>query len=226
MMKSAEADRVCVILGGGGHARALLDLLRSSSVAVPFAILEADPTRWGQEVHGVPVPGGDDLLAALAAEGRVNCFAVGLGGVGNNTPRQRLFELGLAAGLAPLTLIHPRAICSAWSEIGAGAQLMPGCIVNADARIGRNVIVNCGAVVEHDGEIGDHAHIATGATLAGHVLVGTGSHVGVGASVRQGVRIGRNVIVGAGAAVVHDVPDDVVVVGVPARILREQRKDA
>jgi UDP-perosamine 4-acetyltransferase len=225
-MKPAEAARVCVILGGGGHARALLDILRSNSAATPFAVLEAEPARWGQEVHGVPVLGGDDLLAALVADGRVNCFVVGLGGVGDNRPRQRLFELGLAAGLTPLTLIHPRAICSPWSVIGEGSQLLPGCIINTDAHIGRNVVVNCGAVVEHDCEIGDHVHIATGAMLAGHVQVGAGSHIGVGAAVRQSLRIGRSAVVGAGAAVVQDVPDHVVVVGVPARILRRHGTDA
>ena len=51
------------------------------------------------------------------------------------------------------------------------------------------------------------------------VYVGARSWIGIGSSVIQQVRIGSDVIVGAGAAVVSDVPNQVTVVGVPARIL-------
>ena len=68
--------------------------------------------------------------------------------------------------------------------------------------------------------------MATGARLAGGVIVGEGAHVGVGASVRQGIRIGAGAIVGAGAAVVKDVPENVVVAGVPAKVLRREAAHA
>jgi UDP-perosamine 4-acetyltransferase len=45
--------------------------------------------------------------------------------------------------------------------------------------------------------------------------------VGIGATVIEKVRIGAGAFVGAGAVVIRDVPDNVVVAGVPARILRE-----
>ena len=82
------------------------------------------------------------------------------------------------------------------------------------------MIINSGAIVEHDCVIESHAHIATGAQLASTVYVGEGSHIGIGASVRQCISIGQYAIIGAGAVVIDNVPDNVVVVGVPARILR------
>lgn len=211
---------VCVILGGGGHTRVLIDCLQVSRSAQLYGVLDRDRTGWGQTLLGVPILGGDELLAEIVAKG-VNCFAVGLGGIGDNRPRQRLFELGLFYRLEPLTVMHPMAICSRWAKVGAGSQLFPGSIVNAGAELGENVIVNSGAMVEHDCIIGSHSHVATGARLASTVRVGEGAHIGAGATVIQCITIGEGAIVGAGAAVVKDVPPYTVVVGVPAHPLRE-----
>ena len=209
----------CVVLGGGGHALVLIDSIRESGLAKIEGALDADTSRHGQKILEVPILGGDDLLGGLAAAG-VTHFAVGLGGVGDNRPRERLFELGCSCRLIPLTVRHPSAVVSRWANIGVGCQLLPGSIVNAGAALGKNVIVNSGAIVEHDCIIGEHAHIATGARLASTVWVGSGAHVGAGATVRQRIRIGEGAIVGAGAVVVKDVDPGVVVAGVPARPIR------
>ncbi len=213
----------CVILGGGGHARVLLDCIAASGAAVVEGILDADARRAGASLQGVPFLGGDDRLGEVAARG-VTHFVVGVGGAGDNGPRRRLFELARSAGLSPLTVRHPSAVVSPWSVLGAGCQLLPGSIVNAGAVLGQNVLVNSGAVVEHDCAVGDHAHIATGAVLASTVTVGEGAHVGAGATVRQCLTIGAGAVVGAGAAVVRSVPPGTMVAGVPARRLGGARE--
>lgn len=205
----------CVILGGGGHARVLIECLRASQVARPHAVLDADRSLWGREVFGVPVRGGDDLLPSLVVEG-VQHFLVGVGGTGDNEPRRRLFELARQQGLTPLRACHPSAVCSPHAVIGEGTVLFPQAVVNAGARVGANVIVNTAAVIEHDCVIGDHAHIATGAKLCSTVRVGALAHIGAGAVVRQCLTIGDGAVVGAGAAVVRDVQAGVTVFGVPA----------
>jgi UDP-perosamine 4-acetyltransferase len=209
----------CVILGGGGHARVVIDCIRESGLAKIEGALDANSSLRGKKILDVPVLGGDEMLGELAAVGTTH-FAVGLGGVGDNGPRRRLFELGCSLGLIPLTVRHPSAVISRWAGIGPGCQLMPGSIVNAGAALGKNVIVNSGAIVEHDCIIGDHAHIATGARVASTVWVGAGAHVGASATVRQGVRIGEGAVVGAGGVVVKDVGPGIVVVGVPAQPIR------
>ncbi len=216
---SAKAIPRCVILGGGGHARVVVDAILLSEVAIPYAGLDADRSLWGTTLLSVPIRGGDELLDALAHEG-VTTFVVGLGGVRDNGPRRKLFELGLQHGLIPLTVRHPSAVCSPWAEIGPGSVVFPTSVVNAGAKLGVNVIINSGAIIEHDCLIGDHAHIATGAMVASTVTVGCLAHIGVGATIRQCLTIGDAAVVGAGAVVVDDVPAGVVVVGVPARPLR------
>jgi len=213
----------CVILGGGGHTRVLLDCLQRADTVQVRGILDPNPALWGTQCLGVPILGGDEKLEGLVAEG-ISLFAVGVGGVGANQPRQRLFELGVSHHLQPMTVIHPTATCSRWATIGRGSQLLPGCIVNAGAELGVNVIVNSGAIVEHDCRLGDHAHVATGARLCGSVHVGGRAHIGAGAVVRQSIVVGADAVVGAGAVVVADVVPGQVVVGNPARALASQRR--
>lgn len=211
----------CVILGGGGHTRVLVDSLQLADAVHVRGILDPNRDLWGTTCLGVPILGGDELLADLVSEG-VSLFTVGVGGVGDNQPRQRLFELGVAHHLQPLTVIHPTATCSQWATIGQGSQLLPGCIVNAGAELGVNVIINSGAIVEHDCRLGHHVHVATGARLSGTVRVGDRAHVGAGAVIRQSITVAEDAVVGAGAVVVADVGPGQVVVGNPARVLVSQ----
>ena len=209
-------------LGAGGHAKVVIEILRSHKSYELIGLLDPKPELQGRSVLGVPVLGDDDLLSALKRDGICHFF-VGLGSIGDTRPRQRLFELALQHGMKPVDAVHLQAIISPSAELGEGVTIMAGTVINACARLGANVIVNTGAVVEHDCVIGDHVHIATGAQLASTVQVGDGAHIGAGATVLQCVRIGENAIVGAGAVVIRDVPPGVTVVGCPARVL--QRKE-
>jgi sugar O-acyltransferase (sialic acid O-acetyltransferase NeuD family) len=209
----------CAILGGGGHAGVLVDCLLDTPGVKLWGILDRDRAMWGSAVHGVGVMGGDSMLGSLRGQG-VTHFVVGVGSAGDNTPRERLFQLALAAGLEPLTVRHPSATISSRAIIKPGAQVLAGAIINAGADVGANALLNTGSIVEHDCHVGEHVHIATGARLAGNVRVGRGAHIGAGATVRQGLSVGLFAVVGAGAVVVEHVENSTVVVGVPARLLR------
>lgn len=219
-MKNSGSKNL-VIIGGGGHARMLIECMEAGGLTLPRLILDKNKKLWGEKLYGVPIAGGDELLPELINQG-ITHFAVGLGSTGDNRHRQRIFDTAISYKLKPFTIVHPSSIVSKRVKIGSGSQLLPGCIVNAGVELGNNVIVNSGAVVEHDCIIGDHAHIATGAKLAGAVIVKSGAHIGVGAAVMQSITIGKNAIVGAGAVVINGVPPDVTVAGCPAAPLEEQ----
>jgi sugar O-acyltransferase (sialic acid O-acetyltransferase NeuD family) len=212
----------CVVIGAGGHARVVLDILLGGDPPVPCVLLDSDASRWGTSMMGAPILGGDDLLPVLVQNGARD-FAIGVASAGVPRLRRRLYEAALEAGLRPIAVVHPGASCSKWAEIGRGAQIFAGAIVNAGAALGENVVVNSGAIVEHDCRLGAHVHIATGARLAGGVQVGQGAFVGAGSVIRQGIAIGAEALVGAGAVVIADVAAGTTVVGNPARRLGDTR---
>jgi acetyltransferase-like isoleucine patch superfamily enzyme len=98
-----------------------------------------------------------------------------------------------------------------------------GAVVNPASRLGEGAIINTLASVDHHNSIGDFAHVAPGAHLGGAAWIGEDALIGIGATVAPQRRVGARATVGAGAVVVHDVPEDAVAVGVPARVRRAAR---
>ena len=190
-----------LILGAGGHGRAVCEAARDAGFA-PRGFLDARAPL--PDMLGLPVLGdeathdGEPLLIAL----------------GGNALR-----LSAAARLACAwpVLLHPSAIRAASAEIGEGAVIMPRVVLGALTRIGRLALINTGAIIEHDVVVAEGAHVAPGAVLCGGVTLGARATVGAGAVIAPNITIGADAVVGAGAAVMADVPPGAVVVGVPAR---------
>jgi len=205
-------------LGAGGHAKVVIEILRLLGGYDIIGLLDSRPETRGSTVLGIKVLGDDSLLPEIHGRGVRYAF-VGVGGVGDSGPRARLYALARENGFEMTCAVHPQSMISPSAVIGDGPTVMAAAVINADACLADNVIINTGAIVEHDCIIGNHVHVATGARLGGAVVVADGAHIGLGAGVRQGLRIGRNAIVGAGAMVVDNVPDNLTVVGVPAKPL-------
>jgi sugar O-acyltransferase (sialic acid O-acetyltransferase NeuD family) len=208
-------------IGGGGHAKVLIEILRAHSSFEVVGLLDPNPELRGKSVLGIPVLGDDSLLLDLKEKG-IRHFFIGVGSVCDSSKRKRIYEEALALNMEPVSSIHPGAIISPSVEMGNGCMIMAGVVINACVKLGDNVIVNTGAVVDHDCCIASHVHVATGAHLSGGVRVGEGAHIGAGAVVRHNLNIGVGAIVGVGAAVIRDVAAKDVVVGVPARSLQHR----
>jgi sugar O-acyltransferase (sialic acid O-acetyltransferase NeuD family) len=211
-----------VIIGAGGHARSVLWALRSTGEHEVVALTDPDGERHGTEVDGVVIAGDDDRLAGLRGDG-VEGAVLGVGGVGDNGPRGRLFKVVSELGFALPCIVHARAAVADRSALGRGTVVLAGAVVGPGAVVGEDVIVNTGALLEHDTIVGDHAHVASGAALAGGARISQGVHIGLGAVVLQRVHVGANAVVGAGAVVLGDVAPGAVVVGVPARAVKARR---
>jgi len=205
----------CIIIGGGGHAKVVIELLRLDGRYLPFVVTDSNKSRWGESVLEVPVAGGDEKLAELGENG-IRHFVIGIGSVRSNELRSKLYDLACDYGLNPVTVSHPTAKISEGSKIGMGTVLMAGSIVNIDVAIGNNCVINSGAIVEHDCQVSDHAYLSPGVCLASSVVVEEGAFIGIGAVIKQGVRVARRAVVGAGSVVLHDVPAETTVVGIPA----------
>lgn len=124
--------------------------------------------------------------------------------------------------------IEPGAIIREQVEIGDNAVIMMGAIINIGAVVGKSTMIDMGAVLGGRAIVGNNCHIGAGAVLAGvvepasatPVIVEDNVLIGANAVVIEGVHVGKNAIVGAGAVVIEDVPDNAVVAGTPARVIK------
>lgn len=107
-----------------------------------------------------------------------------------------------------------------YSEIGEGVLAAPYAQVGPDCIIEDNCILLGNSFVGHNTKVGRFSHIASNAVVGSWVDIGKACHIGLNATIREYVKIGDFAMVGAGAVVLKDVPDNAIVVGNPARILR------
>lgn len=135
--------------------------------------------------------------------------------------RKQFIKQALDLGLSFTNLIHPTAWLAQSVSLKEGTIINTRAVIAAQVRIGNHTIINRGALIGHHVEIGNYVTISPGANIASEVAIGESSYIGMGAVILNGISIGSNSIIGAGAVVTKDVPDNVQVLGVPARIVKE-----
>lgn len=128
--------------------------------------------------------------------------------------------------------IEPGALIRERVSIGKNAVILMGAVLNIGASVGENSMIDMGAVLGGRATVGANCHVGAGAVLAGvvepasavPVIVEDGVMIGANAVILEGVHIGRGAVVAAGAVVLEDVPENAVVAGAPARVIKQ--KDA
>ncbi len=194
-----------IVLGGGGHAKVVIDCIRAAGDEVAGILDDSIPK--GTLVADVPILGKTEEYKIYSDK----WFLIA---IGNNAVR-RAFAENMCVRWH--TVIHPRAVVSAYAEIAEGTVVMPNAVINAGSAIGKHCIINTGAIIEHDNIIEDFVHISPAAALGGTVFIGSLTHVGIGAAVKNNIKICGGCTIGAGAVVVKNITERGTYIGVPAR---------
>ena len=196
------------LFGASGHAKVIIDSLKASGKKIS-GLFDDNPEvkeLLGYNVFSPfdPIRMGDEELIIS---------------VGVNHIRKKIVE-NLPGDICYGNAIHPSAIISNHASLGEGTVVMQGAVIQSCVSIGKHCIINTTASVDHDCLLEDYVHISPNATLCGAVSVGEGSQVGAGAVVIPGIKIGKWSLVAAGAVVMKNVPDNVLVLGNPARVVK------
>jgi UDP-N-acetylbacillosamine N-acetyltransferase len=216
-MNSNICSKVAV-WGASGHSLVVDDIFRLMGNHKVFGFLDdVNTDRYGTKFCQAYILGGQEQLDFLKLN-EVHHLIVA---IGNCRARQELAKLVEEKGFRLATAIHPQSIVAQDVIIGEGTVIVGGSVINSGSKIGKNVIINTCASVDHECAIGNGVHIGPGVRLGGLVQVKQGAWIGIGAVVSDRVTIGSSSIVGAGAVVLKDVPDGVVVYGVPAKVIRK-----
>jgi sugar O-acyltransferase (sialic acid O-acetyltransferase NeuD family) len=205
-----------VVIGGGGHAKVLISIVKKLNREV---IGYTDLADRG-EILSVPYLGPDDTLAELARIHPGTQAAMGLGKIDASPVRGQVFARAKARGFSFPAFVSPGAILNEEVDLGEGTVLFDGAVVNTATVIDELCIVNTNATVEHDCRLGRNVHVAPGAVVSGRVTIGDDCMIGAGSVVVQSVFICPGCLVGAGAVVTHDIREPGVYAGAPARRIR------
>jgi len=217
-----------IIIGAGGHASELVSYVRDMNrIRRKIRLIGfVDENRPSGLWLGEKIIGDFSSLKEFLARHSKKKFHY-ITAVGGNLLRKNFvaeIERINTKNLSPLLLRHPFSFVGEDVEIGDGSCLAPNCVVTTRVKIGRHCILNVCSSVSHDCLIGDFVNINPKVTVCGNVKIGNGCYIGAGATIIDKVSIGDWTVVGAGAVVKDDLPSYVTAVGVPARIIKRNKK--
>lgn len=206
------------IYGTGGFSREILMLAEQ---------VDNVCRRWNEIVFI------EDRKEVLELEGkrtmRLNAFAETAGdkelviAIGEPSVREEVYKSAKRYGIKLCTLIHPSVYVDRTVSLGEGCIVMGGVYLGSHVVIGVNTVLQLNTTVGHDTSIGMHCTVGSNCCISGTNQIGNRTYFGFLAGTKQNLKIGNDVICSAGAVVFRDLPDEVIAVGNPARIMRENK---
>lgn len=136
--------------------------------------------------------------------------------------KKKVFEKIVNKKIQFPTLIHPSVIMGDRRHIivGEGSIICAANIITTNINVGKLVILNLACTVGHDAVIGDFSSLMPGCNISGEVVIGESVFMGTGSKIINRVKVGCGCVIGAGAVVISNIPDQVLAVGVPAKVVK------
>jgi sugar O-acyltransferase (sialic acid O-acetyltransferase NeuD family) len=203
----------CLVLGAGGHCRALLSILLETADYEIEGIIDTKPIVREEYILGVKIIGTVENLGTYFTQGINNLFLA----LGDNTERSNFYYIAKKIGFTLPNLIAPGAYIAPSAILGDGNLVCHRTHMGPESRIGSGNILNTGSILEHESSAGNFCHLAPSSVVSGRSHLGNLVFLGVNGTVIDKINICDNVTIGAGAVVVKDITiPDGVYVGIPA----------
>lgn len=208
-----------LIIGAKGFAKEVLEVLHQNNLSNNLAFYDDVNEDIGDYLYNkFPILKSNEEAANYFKTNDKH-FTIG---IGNPILRKKLYEKFTLLGGIFSSTISPKAVIGNFGNtINQGCNIMTGTVITNDITIGFGSLINLNCTIGHDCIIGDFVEMSPGVNISGNCVIGDYSVFGTNATVLPKITIGKNVIVGAGSVVTKDIPDNTLVVGIPAKIVKE-----
>ncbi|NRA92903.1 MAG: acetyltransferase [Psychroserpens sp.] len=207
-----------IIVGSSGHAKVIIDIFEKQGDHQIIGLLD-DFRSVGEETLGYKILGGiKDLKDIFPKHEPCEVFVA----FGDNWARKKVVSM-ITSALPEVqfaTAIHPSAQLGKGVVIGKGVAIMANAVVNPDCIIEEFCFLNTNSSADHDVVMKAYSSIGPSATLGGNVTLGEFSAISIGVTTKEKLNIGKHTIIGAGALLMSDTPDNVIMYGIPAKVIR------
>lgn len=119
-------------------------------------------------------------------------------------------------------VVHPMAWISPSAKLEQGSIVHAQSFISSDVLIEENTCIGPGVVIGHDCIVRRNCQIAPNVAFGGYCEVGEGVYIGMNVSVKEEIKIGKNSIIGMGSIVSRDIPENVIALGNPARVMKHK----
>lgn len=207
------------IYGASGLGREMLETanLICSKTGKYSQIVFVDDDPNLDNVQGHKVYGLED--AATQFHGNIEIVLA----IGEPVTRIKVIERVKFMGIDFTSLVHPDVLIPETTCIGIGTYIAPQSFISCNVIIGDQCIIQPNVNIGHDCVLGFNVSVCGMTTLGGNCRLGNNVFVGMGSSVIQGCTIGKESIIGMGSVVFKDIPENVVALGNPARVMKNAR---
>lgn len=224
-MNNRIINKPVIIIGGAGHGSIIEACIKDNRNR--YNDLEWDIAGYcndfDTEVDGYPVLGKLDDIPHLLDEGYYFAWAIHL--IGRNVKTAHIFESINIPDDRWATIIHHTAFIDNSVILEPGVFVMFNAYIAPRSHIGKCTMIKANTNIGHDVKIGAISHIAMGSTVVSCVDIGYCSDVAVSSTVLAHCKIGNYAMLGASSLLTHDLPNNQIFVGSPARYLKEMSNE-
>jgi sugar O-acyltransferase (sialic acid O-acetyltransferase NeuD family) len=200
-----------IVLGAGGHAKEVLEILASNKV-LDISLID-NTINTPSKLFGFDIYNKNEVLSQF------DTFYLG---VGNIRVRNILSSLGLSYNLTWKGIRSQKTSISNFEvTIDKTVDIMDGVQISSSVTIGKGTLLNRNTNIHHDVEIGSFCEVAPNSILLGKVKVGNNVFIGAGSIILPNVIIEDNAVIGAGSVVTKNVVRGTTVVGIPAKKIKK-----